>query len=292
MRLQDALDRFVVQLDADGRSGHTQGQYRRHVGLLARWLAQEGHSDEVDEIGHELLAQFLIAPDARTSRRGGCKKATSMNALRSSMRAFFHYVHEAGWARQNPARLIRRARCASGPPRGLFDEDRERLLGTLAAAKGAQARRDYMLFDLMLSTGIRLSAALGLTAGDVDIERGELTVQAAKGNRVEVTYLSPALRTHLSSYLGGRQPGPLFPGANGRPLSRRHAARRLGIWMQRAGCSRIAHPHELRHSFALEVYRRSRDLLVVQAALGHQSLTSTVVYARADRSRLREVLAT
>src|SRR5688572_23710155 len=102
MRLQDALDRFVVQLQADGRSQHTIAQYRRHIALLGRWLEAAGHSDDVDELSHELLAQFLIAPDARTSQRGGTKKATSMNALRSSMRAFFHYVHEAGWARQNP----------------------------------------------------------------------------------------------------------------------------------------------------------------------------------------------
>ena len=32
-----ALDRFVLQLEADGRSLHTIGQYRRHIRLLARW---------------------------------------------------------------------------------------------------------------------------------------------------------------------------------------------------------------------------------------------------------------
>ena len=291
MRLQDALDRFVVQLQADGRSQHTIAQYRRHIALLGRWLEAAGHSDDVDELSHELLAQFLIAPDARTSQRGGTKKATSMNALRSSMRAFFHYVHEAGWARQNPARLVRRARCSGGPPRGLSDEDRERLLGTLVAAKGSEARRDHMLFHLMLATGVRLSAALALTAVDVDLERGELTIQHAKGDRVEIVFLSPALRAHLSSYLGGCQPGPLFPGANGRPMSRRHAARRLGIWMERAACRGTAHPHALRHTFATRLYRKTQDLLLVQEALGHRSVLSTMVYARVDRARLRQVIA-
>jgi integrase/recombinase XerC len=290
MRLQDALDRFVVQLEADGRSTHTIGQYRRHVGLLSRWLAVEGHSDDLDELSHELVARFLIAPDARTSQRGGAKKATSMNALRSSLRAFFAYVHSAGWSRENAARLVRRARCAGGPPKGLSDQDRERLLSTLAAAVGRDARRDHLLFALMLGTGMRLSAALSLTADHVDLERGEVNVQAAKGNRVEVTYLSPALRTHLSSYLGGRQPGPLFPGANGRPLSRRHAARRLSIWMERAGCRGAAHPHSLRHTFALRLYERTGDLLLVQAALGHRSIQSSTAYARASSARLREVL--
>ena len=38
MQVQTALDRFLVQLEADGRSPHTIRQYRRHVRLLAAWL--------------------------------------------------------------------------------------------------------------------------------------------------------------------------------------------------------------------------------------------------------------
>src|SRR5687767_14082738 len=169
MRLEDALALFVVQLQADGRSLHTISQYKRQVGLLSRWLAAEGRSDDVDELSHEVLARFLIAPDVRTSQRGGAKKSTSMKALRSSMRACVGYVHDAGWSAESPARLVRRARCANGPPKGLSDQDRERLLSTLAAAVGREARRDHLLFALMLATGIRLSAALALTNADVDL---------------------------------------------------------------------------------------------------------------------------
>jgi integrase/recombinase XerC len=290
MRLGDALALFVTQLQADGRSPHTVSQYVRHVGLLSRWLAQQGHSDDVADLSHELLARFLIAPDARTSHRGGAKKATSMNALRSSMRAFFGYCCDGGLSRENAARLVRRARCASGPPRGLSDEDRERLLGVLAAARGPVPRRDHMLFSLMLATGIRLSAALALADTDVDLERGELTIRHAKGDREELVILGRGIRDSLASYLPTRMSGPLFPGREGRPMSRRHAARRLGIWMQRSGCRGGIHPHVLRHDFALRIYRRTGDLLLVQRALGHRALTSTLAYARTDDSRLREVL--
>jgi len=290
MRLQDALDRFVVQLEADGRSPHTIAQYRRHVVLLCRWLAGVGHSDDVDALSHELLARFLIAPDARTSRRGGQKKATTMNALRSSMRAFFGYVHAAGWSRENPARLIRRAWCTGPPPRGLSDQDRERLVNTLSSAKGRTACRDYLLFHLMLATGIRLSAALALHAHDVDLERGEVILRHAKGNRVEVVVLGNEIRAHLVRHLTGRAPGLLFPSSHGRAISRRHAARRLAKWMDRADCRGVAHPHVLRHDFACRLYRQTGDVLLVQAALGHVSVLSTMVYARTNRARLAAVL--
>ena len=62
MRLADALDRFVVQLEADGRSPHTIGQYRRHVALLGSWLAL---------IPQAIAAGFLVARVILSSERSG-----------------------------------------------------------------------------------------------------------------------------------------------------------------------------------------------------------------------------
>lgn len=291
MRLLEALRRYVVQLEADGRSAHTIAQYQRHVSLLARWLEAERRGDALGSIDHETLAQFLTSADARGSRRGGAKRATTMNALRTSLRTFFGYAHAAGWTRDNPARLVRRARCEGPPPRGLADQDRQRLLDTLTTAQGPIARRDHLLIDLMLSTGIRLSAALALTDADVDLARGELVVQRAKGQRVERVILGRDIRDHLVGYLAERQPGPLFPGFNGRSITRRQAVRRLQHWMRRAGCVGVASPHTLRHDFATRLYRRSGDILLVQRALGHRCLESTAAYTRANEDCLRAAMA-
>lgn len=290
MRLQDALDRYVVQLEADGRSEHTIGQYRRHVASLARWLEAESRSDDLATIDHETLAQFLTSPDARGSRRGGAKRATSMNAMRTSLRCFFGYAHAAGWTRENPARLVRRARCEGPSPRGLSDQDRDKLLGALIVGQGRIARRDHLLVELMLGTGIRLSAALALTDRDVDLARGEVVVQRAKGNRVERVVMGTAVRDHLIGYLGERAPGALFPGPSGRAMTRRQAVRRLAGWMRRAGCSTVVSPHCLRLAFAQGLLNRTGDIALVQRALGHRSVESTMVYARADEGRLRAAL--
>ena len=93
MQIQDALNIFVAQLEADGRSPHTIAQYRRHVRLLADWLAETGRCDEIDALGHQDLAQFFAAPSARTAAgKERTKKATSLNALRTSIRCFFSYL--------------------------------------------------------------------------------------------------------------------------------------------------------------------------------------------------------
>jgi site-specific recombinase XerC len=70
----------------------------------------------------------------------------------------------------------------------------------------------------------------------------------------------------------------------------RHVQRRLDLWCRRAGIERHVKPHDLRHSFAIALYRRTRDLLLVQAALRHRSIASTTVYAKCDEDRVRAAL--
>src|SRR4029079_7415285 len=119
MNIQTALFRFLVQLEADGRSHHTIGQYRRYVGAFAAWVAHGRGSRAVTRVGHKDIAEFLAAPEARTAAHGGPKLPVSMNSMRTSLRVFFRYLHEAGEIGQNPARLIRRAICGTPPPRSL-----------------------------------------------------------------------------------------------------------------------------------------------------------------------------
>ncbi|HKX45932.1 MAG TPA: hypothetical protein VJP77_04470, partial [Planctomycetota bacterium] len=185
MRIEEALDLFVVQLRADGRSSHTVEQYRRHVLLLARWVRGEGKTPSgrvprarvrslgrVENLRHEDLARFLVSPAARQRPDGTEKKATSTNALRTSLRCFFAYLSDAGIIEQNPARLIRRAKCASPPPRAMSKGEQQELLAAMAAASGPGAERDHMLFALMLATGLRLGSAVAVERRDVDLERG------------------------------------------------------------------------------------------------------------------------
>ena len=84
MLIEDALERFALQLQADGRSNHTTNQYRRHVRALARWAADVGLSGHVEDFGHEDVARFMTAPCARQRPDGRDKRAVSVNALRTS----------------------------------------------------------------------------------------------------------------------------------------------------------------------------------------------------------------
>jgi site-specific recombinase XerC len=164
------------------------------------------------------------------------------------------------------------------------------LLVALAKGSGPEARRDHALFALMLGSGIRLGSALALEVGDVDLERGELALRKTKGDVPTSVPLARAVRDHLRAYINGRSSGALFPGRGDAALCARHVQRRLDHWCRQAGIERHVKPHDLRHSFAISLYRKTRDILLVQAALRHRSIASTTIYARIDDHVVRDAI--
>lgn len=214
-----------------------------------------------------------------------------MNALRSSLKGFFAYAHEAGYIALNPARLVRRASTGPRPPRGMSQAEQERLLAAFDAVDTDEARRDAVLVRLMLATGIRLSSALALDVEDVDLERGEVCVRRVKNGGEQVVFIGADTRALLASYLACRPSGPLFICASRRRLGTRQVQRRIAQWMGHAGIAGHYSSHSLRHSFAMGLLARTHDVLLVKAALGHRAIGSTLVHCRADQARLRAAMA-
>src|SRR5262245_54624095 len=106
MRIEDALARYVHQLAANGRVGHTTAQVSRHVLAFSRWLHTARLPTQVEQITHENVAQFFTTGEAGKQANGKPRKPTTMNAYRGSLKCFFSYVHGAGYARNNAGQFI------------------------------------------------------------------------------------------------------------------------------------------------------------------------------------------
>jgi site-specific recombinase XerC len=114
---------------------------------LVDWVTDNGDGANVADLAPDLLARFFSDDAAKRSCRGGPKKAVSLNAMRTSIRCFCAHLRDAGLVSANPARLLRRARCAPPPPKALHADEQKRLLEVLAAATGPEAERDRMLVE-------------------------------------------------------------------------------------------------------------------------------------------------
>lgn len=283
MRVQQALELFLTQLRADGRSPHTVAQNRRHVRLF---IGQVGDV-EVATLTHEHVASFCASSVMVKRADGGARKPSSGNSLRSSLRNFLGYLHAAGFTAANVGRLIRRARCAPPRPRALSDAEVELIRGVLASAGTRAERRDRVLVEMMLRTGLRVGSVAGLDVSDVNLDLGELRIRRLKNGGESVVYLPPEMITILREHIGARADGALFPGQNRERMCVRQIGRRVEEVARRSGIELRVSCHALRRTFGTRIFARTSNVFLTARALGHRGLNATLSYVAVQEDALR-----
>jgi integrase/recombinase XerC len=287
MEVAKAIDHFMANLQSEGRSDFTRRAYVRHIRKLEKWL---GANAQVESVSFNMLIRFL---SSEPSTSGPCPVTPSRrNLANSSIRAFFKYLERAGHIRDNPARLIRNHRTEPKPPEHLRSAEVRALFSALRRSHGPTARRDCMLFSLLLGTGLRLGSLVKVQVSNLDLKRRYIRIKA-KGGVDRKAHFNSNLGRRLKTYItasGFHSEDPLFPSRKGGHLSCRQVQLRFKYWLEKAGVDRRYTVHSLRHTFAMNLYQKTGDLRLVQTALGHKRITTTEIYARADDRRLKRAL--
>jgi site-specific recombinase XerD len=283
LRLSTAIRRFDIQLTADGKSDHTCGAYLRDLKSLSDWLRTD---TDISSITPNIVAKYLASEVLST------KPAISANRTKTALRVFFQFLTDAGYIDTNPARLIKNGRTEAKVPAHLTAAEARRLMSVIRAAGGQAAGRDRALLTFLLQTGIRLGSAIGLKVHDVNFDQRTAQING-KGGTTQSIYLTSKIRRLLRSYIRASRlaaDDPLFPSRNGGHLCARQVQLRFKHWLDKAGIDRHLTVHSTRHTFAMNLYRQSGDLRLVQAALGHKHITTTEIYARVEDKALRRAL--
>lgn len=139
----------------------------------------------------------------------------------------------------------------------------------------------FALFSAMYYCGLRKEEVLGLTWGAVNLHGGYLRIRG-KGNRERIVPMAASLREILAGHerltgAAGVDASLVFPSprGGGRLYDVKKALKRAA---DRAGIPRRVHAHMLRHSFATHLLQQGEDIRLIQAGLGHRSITTTQIY--------------
>jgi integrase/recombinase XerD len=145
-------------------------------------------------------------------------------------------------------------------------------------------QRNRALLQLMLDTGLRVSEACSLRWRDIDFTTGQLMVRQGKGAKDRTLWIGDADLATLRSWRERQardvagSPEHVFTTLEGGPVSPRYVGAMVKRYATRAGIEKDIHPHTLRHSFATDLYRQTKDLLTTSKALGHASVATTEIY--------------
>jgi integrase len=162
--------------------------------------------------------------------------------------------------------MSKTARYALNKNKYLLDPEVERLEYLLKSHLQNDLRNCTLLF-LGLHTGARAQELLNLTLPDVNTYDQSVFFKGLKGSSDRELPLAPWLFNAVSK-LSPHADGRLFPIS----YNRLHQ-----IWeLYRPTVKKF---HSLRHTFAIRLYRKTKDLRLVQVALGHRNITNTMIYA-------------
>jgi integrase/recombinase XerC len=222
-------------------------------------------------------------------------KKISIGRKLAALKTFFRFLVREGFIQNNPAVALRAPKLDKPLPRALSVDDVDRFF----SRNQESPKRDLAIFELMYSSGLRVSELTSLQTGDIDIENGWVKV-IGKGSKERYCPVGEkaivALRAYLPERLMLLNAHPnvrgmkaLFLNNRGGPLSSRHVRRIMKSFLDGANLGRDASPHALRHSFATHLLQGGADLRSIQEMLGHSSLSTTQRYTKVDLGRLMEV---
>ena len=281
------LDREVegfLALLAARRAASTVDAYRRDLNAATTWLGRPPGS----------------ATTADLERYVGELRATGLSAATiarrvAALRSFFRHQMLLGARDDNPAAELKLPRRTRRLPRTLSHAEAERLVEA-AAGTTPRALRDGALVELLYGAGLRVSEAVGLEKGAVDLD-GRLVRCVGKGGKERVVPIgrsaAEAIRRYLARgrpFLDRRHRPDLFLNVRGGALTRSGAFLILRGLAAKAGLEpERVHPHLLRHSFATHLLEGGADLRSVQEMLGHADLATTELYTHVSDRRRREL---
>lgn len=147
--------------------------------------------------------------------------------------------------------------------------------------------RDAAIVEVLLGTGLRVSEVCDLVVGDLFLDAGNLLVRRGKGNKARLVVIPRGLADYVAGFIERKAEvgedvaadAALFVSQRGGPLSRSGVHRIWKAALEAAGLPTTWGVHATRHSYATELYRRTRDLRLTQRQLGHSSPVVTQVYA-------------
>lgn len=295
-----AVNKFKKYLDVEkGYSKLTIEKYENDLLQLHKYLIEEldfeeGFSPEqVDRLDiSEFLADAVIIND---------NKAVTRNRKLFACRSFYKYLLNYGIVEKNPAELIESSKTDNRlEPIYLKLKEAKKFIEAIKEHGGINQRRDLAIVKLFLYAGLRISELVNLDFDNIDFEDNSIKFYG-KGNKERYVPLHEDVIRSIKSYMKERNSikikdrdarQAIFISRHGRRISPRTIQLFVKKYAKKAGLSRAEKitPHKLRHTFASTLYKKTKDIKILQDLLGHENLSTTQIYTHVDTEEKKSAI--
>ena len=282
--LEEGIEEYLVALRVErGLATNTIEAYARDLGQYREFL--DGRQPDQAHVD-AFVAQL---------RSRGLARSTISRKI-ASIRGLHRFLVFEGMRDTDPTALLETGRAPDPFPKALTVDEAIALVEAPGVTEVAD-RRDAALLEFLYGTGARVSEAVGLDLGDIDLtDRAALIT--GKGSKQRLVPLGTKAVQALQGWLPDRlalvrrnlRGDPVFLNLRGGRLTRQGV---FSIVKKRAVQAGIepgkVSPHVLRHSAATHMLEAGADLRTVQEMLGHATISTTQVYTRVSPAHVMEI---
>ncbi len=272
-----------------GLADHSVKAYVQDAANWLNWL--ESNNNSLDQASGASLEAFLahlldLGLSSRTQAR-----------MISGIRSFHRFLRLKEGKTLDPTEYVDMPKLERKLPQVLDTSEIDAMLQQIDLSS-PEGGRNKAILELLYGCGLRVSELTRLKRGDVFFDEAFLRV-TGKGNKERLVPANEGALHSLSTYLNHiRVHVPVKPEAKefvflnrrGGTLSRQMVFITIKTLAAKAGIHKTISPHSLRHAFATHLVEGGADLRMVQAMLGHASITTTEIYTHLDRSFLSKQL--
>jgi len=284
------FESFIKQSRSiEGHSPVTIKNYSQNFDLLKKFRPDI----QLDDLTSEFITDFFDFLRTRERKVGNelvvrDLKNSSVATVRGKLSAFFEWLVKNRYLDSNPFEGIKYPDVSYTDKRAFTKDEFDRIY--LAVSRDIPwenqllRKRNIAFIMTLFLTGIRKGEILGLRLSDIDFHDSILTIRAetSKSKRTKFIPINKELMFYLKEYLaimGGYTTDSLWVSSNSdRPFTEhglKHFVNRLSA-VTGINC----HVHRFRHTFAVNYYLQTHDIVGLQKLMGHRDFNMTLKYLR------------
>lgn len=284
------LDTYISNKQLEGLSPRTISYYEDTLIQFLQYVDKP-----LSDITTEDIREYLSYRQSINN----CSNSTVDN-IRRNLNTFFNTISNEGYIQYNPMAKVKKIKSAKKVKKPFTDFEIEAMRDVLNNASDRTKIQQYekirnlALFELLLSSGIRLNECVQLNKESINLKERTFIV-LGKGNKERVCYFSPKCQYYLDKLLNFNYSGRTRKCEECEAL---FVTTKMGVRLGLNGIERLirelghkcgvkAHPHKFRRTFASNLVNKGVPIEQIKELMGHANMDTTLIYAIVDQDQIR-----
>lgn len=268
-----AYKQYFVSMKLRGLSPGTINLAMRTIDKFNRWVRVSFNDVTTNDI------RLYIANREMNDHLS----SATLDRERGAICRFFKWLFEEEYISRDPGRRVEKIKVEKRLKKAFTPVEVELMRNACRKPK------EKATFELLLSTGCRVTELTMLTMENYDQQRGTITV-IGKGNKERVVFVNARAKVAIDNYLviKPHSEGPILCGLHGvgTAMTSNGIQKMVKEIGKRAGVTHV-HPHKFRRTAATLALKRGMSLNDVRRFLGHTDVDTTLQYIDTSGSDLK-----